>query len=91
MGYTFIDEDGFLGDGPSIHGLRELKEYLSTLDRDTPAMDMLLEYGETHLTRELAAECKLLAKSSTNQDVATTLKCLAKDAAKAKGIVIMTM
>lgn len=90
MAYTLEDEDGFLGHGPSINGLRELKTFFATQQADNfPALTMLLIHGATHLTTKLAVECRTLSKRSKNKDVASSLSSLAIDAGKAKGAVIL--
>lgn len=90
MAYTLHDEDGHVGHGPSVGGLRNLKKFLSTQTAKHPALDMLLLHGVTQLTTKLAVECRLLAtKAKTDPDVESTLTSLAASADHAKGIVVL--
>ena len=93
MAYTFEDEKGFLGHGPSINGLRELKKffYSNAQLKDYPAMEMLLKHGATHLTAKLAAESRALAETCKDKDVKSSLTSLASDAAKATGAIVLAL
>jgi hypothetical protein len=91
VGYTLEDEDGYLGDGPSIEGLRQMKKFFFSQKEEHPALTEFLNQGYTNCTLQLSKECKRLAEIATDKNVRITLKALAADARKAKGIVILTM
>jgi hypothetical protein len=94
MAYTIEDENGFVGLGPSINGLRELKAFVSKQNaKKFPVIGEFLEHGFTPQTKLLANECRMLADASKEEskNLAFSFNALAKDATKAKGIVILAM
>lgn len=89
MAYTINDENGFVGLGPSISGLKQLRVFIASQNKEHPALDHFLEEGYTTQTLALSTECKRLARVAIDNDVKITLTSLAKDAKRARGIVIL--
>jgi hypothetical protein len=90
MAYKLNDVDGFIADGPSINGLREVKALLAEYkDQPRPALEQLLEYGHTTMLPALSVECANLANKTNDVDIKHTLKSLAAAARNAKELLIM--
>lgn len=90
MAYKFNDVNGFVADGPSINGLREVKQLMVEYkDWPRPALEQLLEHGHTDMLPALSVECKNLANKTNDKDIKSTLIKLAAAALKAKEVIIM--
>lgn len=90
MAYTFEDEDGHIGHGPTITGLRHMKNLVAQQSADSyPATKMLFEHGVTHKTMKLGVEASALALKSDDPNVSSSFSALSSAARRAKGIVIL--
>jgi len=90
MAYDIHDEDGYVGGGPSINGLRELKAELSRISTAVyPQMASLITNGYAASPARFKHECMALSKQVQGINVKKTLIELGKAASKAKTIVIL--
>lgn len=89
MAYTYHDANGYLDLGPSINGLREIKNLRATAKGEFPGIDQLLKFGYTNLLVELADDCKRLSKGTSDKDIQFSLRHLANLCRKADEIIIL--
>lgn len=90
MAYSFSDARGHLGAGPSVNGLRDIKQLIAEYkDWPRPALEQLIQYGHTSLLPALSMECNNLAKKTTDKEIKHSLTSLAALARKADEVIIM--
>lgn len=89
MGYKFSDANGDSTHGPSINGLREVKDLMKEYDNPRPALEQLLQHGHTNMLPALSMECRNLANKTNDKDIKHTLISLAAFARRADEIVIL--
>lgn len=90
MAYTLKDAKGKEWAGPSINGLKEIKQLMidnSNIKR--PALEQLLQHGHTPMLASLSQECRSLARLTTDVNLQGTLNSLAATARNADEVVIM--
>ena len=91
MAYTYSDANGYLDLGPSVNGLRQLKELRATAKGKFPGIDQLLKIGYTNLLVELADDCGRLSKQTSDKNIQFSLKHLAMLSRKTEEIIILEM
>lgn len=92
MSYAIYSEKGYIAPGPSIGGLRDLSNALTSKKINPvmyPQVSRLFQEGVANSPLRLRLECVALSKVVTQPDVKQTLIELGKAAAKAKTIVIL--
>jgi hypothetical protein len=90
MAYSYNDAEERQWAGPSINGLREIKQLLEAYkDWPRPALEQFLEHGYTNMLPALSVECTNLANKTTSEEIKHTLLHLASVALQADEIVIL--
>jgi hypothetical protein len=91
MAYTFSDVNGYLDLGPTISGLRQIKDLRASSKGKFSGIDQLLELGYTKLLVELADDCGRLSKQTSDKEIQFSLKHLERLCRKAEEIIILEM
>jgi hypothetical protein len=91
MAYTYFDSGGFLADGPTIHGQRDLRRALARRRPSWVVREYLRE-GCSEEPRELARDlCALLpVVLAERSDTAVEVRRLIRAARRADGILILS-
>jgi hypothetical protein len=75
--------------GPTISGLKALKDVYYASTFDAPALTHFLQYGYTGDVADLAKQCRQLAQTIADTDVKTTLEHIADVASKSKEFITL--
>lgn len=89
MGYKFNDANGYLEAGPSINGLKEIKDLATEYQARRPALEQLIQHGHTDMLLALQVECRNLANKTNDKDVKHSLLRISALASKASEVLIM--
>jgi hypothetical protein len=91
MAYNVLDvTNKDLGAGPSINGMRELRQTLAANnEHNFPALNHLLTFGYTTKLSRMIVDCRTLIKRTTNVDVKSTLQSFVQQASKANEMLIL--
>lgn len=90
MAYDIYNENGFASAGPSINGLRVLKQQLGTLDSARfPQLASLFKFGFAPSPARLKYEVMEVTKQVSDPDVKSTLLEIGRGAARSSVIVIL--
>lgn len=90
MSYDLYNENGYVGPGPCINGLRQLKQ--ATKSKSTikyPTIAHLLKHGYAPSPILLKGEAMGLSREVTDKGVKATLLEIGKAASKSNDIVIL--
>jgi len=91
MPYKLLDADKKEAPGPSVNGLREIKQLISENKGNRVALDQLLKHGYTNMLTSLRLECRNLANKTNDPDVKNSLNAIGQFASNANEIVALEM